>query len=126
MNRRGSTAVEFAVVLPVLLMFVLGLIDFGRLLWSNATLAHAVAEASRCGAVNTSVCGTTALIQSYAAAQAWGLALTSAAFTVTTPTCGVQVNGTMTFTFFIPWLYGSAPFGAANTLTLNALACNPT
>lgn len=125
-DHRGSTVVEFAIVLPVLLMFLLGLIDCGRLLWSNATLAHAVATASRCAVVNTAACGTTTAIQSYAAATAWGLALSSSAFTVTKPTCGIQVAGTMTFTFFIPWLYGSAPYGSSNAMTLNSVACYPT
>jgi Flp pilus assembly protein TadG len=119
----GAGAVEFALVLPAFLMFVLGLVDCGRLLWTNGTLAHAVAEASRCAVVNTSICGTAAAVQAYAVTQAWGLGLTSSAFTVATAACGTQVNGTLDFTFFIPWLFGSAPFGSGNAMTLNAMAC---
>lgn len=122
---RGATAVEFAIVLPVLMMFVLGLIDCGRLLWSYTTLAHAVEAATRCAAVNAVTCGTAAAIETYAASQAWGLGLTSAAFTVTAATCGTQVNGTFAFTFVIPWFYGTAPFGASNAMTLTAMACDP-
>jgi Flp pilus assembly protein TadG len=33
-DRSGSTAAEFAMVLPVLLMFLIGIIDVGRLLWT--------------------------------------------------------------------------------------------
>ena len=46
-------------------------------------------------------------------------------FTVTSPTpaCGQQVNGTLTFTFIIPWFYGTEPVG--NAMTLNATACYP-
>jgi Flp pilus assembly protein TadG len=120
---RGSGAVEFAVVLPAFLMFALGLVDCGRLLWTNGTLAHSVAAASRCAIVNTSSCGTTAAVQAYAATQAWGLGLTSSAYTVVTAACGAQVTGTLTFTFIIPWFFGSAPFGSGNAMTLNAVAC---
>jgi len=119
----GSEAVEFALVLPAFLIFVLGLVDCGRLLWTNGTLAHAVESASRCAVVNTSICGTTATVQAYAVTQAWGLGLTSSAFTVVTTTCGTRVNGTVNFTFFIPWFFGSSPVGSGNAMILNAMAC---
>jgi Flp pilus assembly protein TadG len=122
---RGSEAIEFALVLPVFLMFVLGIADCARLIWTNTTLAQATAVAARCGAINTSLCGTSSLVASYAAAQAVGLGLTSAAFTVSTQACGTQVAGTMTYQFFIPWFYGASPFGASNQLTLHAVSCYP-
>jgi Flp pilus assembly protein TadG len=123
---RGSIAVEYAIVLPALLMFLLGLVDAGRLFWSYTTLSRSVAAASRCAAVDTINCRTAAAVQSYAAVQAWGLGLASSAFTVTTAACGTQVQGTMVFGFVTPWFYVAAPFGASNTLTLSAAACYPT
>lgn len=33
-NRRGATAAEFALVLPIVLMFLLGMIDIGRFMWT--------------------------------------------------------------------------------------------
>jgi Flp pilus assembly protein TadG len=125
-DTNGAEAIEMAIVLPALLMFFLGIVDCGRLLWSNATLAHAVEAASRCAVVNTATCGTNANIEAYAVTQAWSLGLAPSAFTVTTPACGTQVNGTMTFKFVIPWFYGTSPFGAGNSMTLTATACYPT
>jgi Flp pilus assembly protein TadG len=124
--RVGSVAVEYAIVLPALLMFLLGLVDAGRLLWTNTTLARAVAAASRCAAVNPIDCGTASAVQSYAAGQAWGLGLAASAFTVSVATCGMRVHGTVAFGFVTPWFYIAAPFGASNTLTLSATACYPT
>ena len=123
----GSIAVEYAIVLPALLMFLLGLVDAGRLFWSYTTLSRSVAAASRCAAVDTNNCPTASAVQSYAAGQAWGLN-PSPAFTVTTAAAcgGTQVQGTTVFQFFTPWFYGAAPFGAGNTLTLSATACYPT
>ena len=124
---RGSIAVEYAIVLPALLMFLLGLVDAGRLFWSYTTLSRSVAAASRCAAVDTINCGTGTAVQSYAAGQAWGLPPASLVFIVGGAACGgTQVQGSMVFQFFIPWFYGVAPFGAGNTLTLSATACYPT
>jgi len=125
-SRRGSTAVEYAIVLPALLMFILGLLDSGRLLWAYTALSRSVEAAARCASINTTICGSTSAIQSYAVGQAWGLPVSSSAYSVTTPACGVQVAGTLSFSFTIPWFYGTAPFGSANAITLNAVACYPT
>ncbi len=45
-------AVEYGIILPVLLMLMLGIIDTGRLIWTQTTLDRAVEAAARCGAVN--------------------------------------------------------------------------
>ena len=47
----GSVAIEYGLILPVLLLFTFGLIDAGRLLWTNITLTRATEVAARCGAV---------------------------------------------------------------------------
>jgi Flp pilus assembly protein TadG len=123
---RGGAAVEYALILPALLIFILGLMDCGRLLWTYTTLAHSVEAASRCAVVNTSTCSSIATIQSYAASQAWGLGLGSSAFTVTAATCGTQVVGALSFKFVIPWFYGAAPFGSSNAMPVSVMACYPT
>jgi Flp pilus assembly protein TadG len=125
-SRDGAVAVEYGLILPVLLLLVLGIADTGRLLWSYATLAHAVDAAARCGAIGASGCTTAAQIQSYAATQAYGLTISAASFSATAASCGVQVSGALPFTFIIPWLGSAQPFGASNTITVSATACYPT
>jgi Flp pilus assembly protein TadG len=122
-HRGGNVAVEYGLVLPVLLLFVLGIMDTGRLLWTYTTLYRAVEDAARCGAVNKTVCGTSALVQSYAVTAAWGVPVTSSAFTVATATCGMQVSATYAFTSIIPWF--AATTAPSSTLTLNTTACYP-
>src|SRR5450631_3737167 len=123
-HRDGTVAIEFGILLPLLLLFTFGIIDFGRVLWTNTTLTRATQAAARCGALNaTTTCPDVA---AYAVSQAWGINdITSAAFTVTTTTCGLQVSATYNFQFIIPWFpqFGSsAPLG---TQTLTAIACYP-
>lgn len=43
-NERGTAAVEFAVVLPVLLIVILSLIDFGRYLYVRVSITNASVE----------------------------------------------------------------------------------
>ncbi|HEY3557484.1 MAG TPA: TadE family protein [Kribbella sp.] len=44
---RGATAVEFALLLPLLLLIVMGIIDFGRLLNAQESLIQAAREGAR-------------------------------------------------------------------------------
>ena len=48
---RGAAAVEFALLLPVLLLLVFGLIDFGRGLNAQVTLTQAAREGARADAL---------------------------------------------------------------------------
>ena len=51
---RGATAVEFALVLPLLLLLVFGIIDFGRALNAQITLTQAAREGARLEALGDS------------------------------------------------------------------------
>jgi Flp pilus assembly protein TadG len=134
--QRGSVAVQSAFVLPVLVLFVLGIMDTGRLLWTFATLHRASEAAARCGAIPATGtdpatgkaydCTTSSGTQNYAVLQAWGLTTTASVFTVSTPACGNQVAASYNFTFVIPWFYIVPPLGPSNSITLTATACYPT
>ena len=66
-NQRGAAAVEFGLVLPVLLMILLGIIDYGWVFFSQLQMTNAVREGARRGVVQdtpaaaTGVSYTTAL-----------------------------------------------------------------
>ena len=46
-SRRGISAVETALALPVLLLLLFGIFDFGRILVTHMALQHAVTEGAR-------------------------------------------------------------------------------
>lgn len=55
-DRRGSTAVEFALVAPTFLMFVFLMLDGGRMMFSKQALNQLAATTARCAAVNSTTC----------------------------------------------------------------------
>jgi Flp pilus assembly protein TadG len=134
--QRGAVAVEYAFVFPVLALFLLGIMDTGRLLWTFTTLHRASEAAARCGAIPAKGtdsasgtaydCTTPGGTQNYAVLQAWGLTTTASAFTVTTPACGNQVAASYNFTFVIPWFSWFYTVAPSNSITLTATACYPT
>jgi Flp pilus assembly protein TadG len=115
-DRRGTTAIEYAIVLPALLLFLLGIMDTGRLLWNYTTLYRAVEAAARCGTVNLTDCGTTGQIQSRAVAEAWGMSVSAGSFTVADQACGLRVSTSYSFVFTIPGF---------SAITLEPEACFP-
>ncbi len=55
---RGQTLVEFAIVIPIFMFTVLGLIDVARFVYLNSTLSQAAREATRVGSVEASYRGS--------------------------------------------------------------------
>lgn len=95
-DKRGSAAVEFAIVGPIFLSLCIGMIYVCMLLFSVGSLQYAVEEGARCASVKTLVCTSNAATQTYAANAYYGPLITPT-FTATTPACGHQVSGTATF-----------------------------
>ena len=77
---RGAAAVEFALLLPLLLLIVFGLIDFGRALDAQITLTQAAREGARLDALGSY---TTSQICTRVVTAATSLTLTCSNVTVT-------------------------------------------
>jgi len=118
-DNRGASALEFALTAPVFFLFIFGIIEFGLLLWTQIGLQHGAEMAARCATVDSTLCPNSnpGAITSYAAQQAFGLALPSQTFTYSTPACGNQVSASHAFQF--PAILNLSP------LTLTAQACFP-
>lgn len=50
---RGAAAIEFALLLPILILFIFGIIEFGRGYNAKITLTHAAREAVRVYSLDT-------------------------------------------------------------------------
>ena len=53
---RGQGLVEFALVLPVFLVILIGMVDLGRAIWANNAVANAAREAARFASVHGGSC----------------------------------------------------------------------
>jgi Flp pilus assembly protein TadG len=104
-NERGAMAVEFALITPILLLLVVGIIEFGILLVNQAMITNASREAARAGIVasNPRPSGTgtgsiTSIVSAYLTNA--GLNAGSATVTVQNLTTGVTCGATPCCTAF--------------------------
>jgi Flp pilus assembly pilin Flp len=81
-DRRGATAVEFAMVAGPLLLLLFGTIEFGRLMWLRQALEETATVGARCMGIPQPECmnggaysASTARAYILAEASAWGLAV---------------------------------------------------
>lgn len=76
---RGQTLVEFALILPVFILVLVGIFDFGRAVYGYNTISNASREAVRVGIVDQNVTAIT----NRAVQRAASLGLTASDVTVT-------------------------------------------
>jgi len=129
-DRRGVAAIEFAIVIVPLLLFMFGIIEFSRAYWAKEALQQTAVNTARCMGLglSTSGCTSTSGGQAYAVSvgNTWGLTIPTSNVTITTATtCGgvsgfVTVHITYTFKTVVPDLIA----GLFND-TLYASACFP-
>jgi Flp pilus assembly protein TadG len=120
---RGSVAVEFALVLPVLLLIVFGIVDFGRALNAQIVLTGAAREGVRLAALGYSSAAVQARVDA-AAPDLSGVTVTIAASCApgAGPTANAQVDVSYRFSFITPIgavasFLGGGSLGAPITLT---------
>jgi Flp pilus assembly protein TadG len=119
----GNTVIEFAFVGLLFIGLILGVVEVGRVLWTLNALHYGAQQAARCAAVNSTLCGTNALLQSWAAGIG-GSTLPGSAFTLTTgATCATGVTGAMVTATYQLKLY--IPYLNMNP-NLSATSCFPT
>jgi Flp pilus assembly protein TadG len=97
-GQRGAAAVEFALVLPVLLLVILGAIDWGYYFYLQQIVVNGAREAARAGSLQPTD-GAAAVSDAEAACGAY---LTSAGLTPAKATCaasaaGANVSVTLTY-----------------------------
>ena len=100
----------------MLLLFLFGIVEGGRLLWTFNALHYSVQEGARCASINKTTCGTSDQIKTFAAARS-GLGFNASLFTASVVACGNQVSAIYTMPLYIPFI--------SSSISLSARSCYP-
>src|SRR3954465_9587633 len=105
-NERGATVVEFAFIVPLLIMLVLGIAEFGRAFQVSGTLSAAAREGVRVMALSNDPAAARAAVRT--AAPALDPTVTDAQITITPASCPVAGADTttvrVTVTYPLPFI----------------------
>lgn len=104
-RERGQSLVELAIMLPILLIILLGIIDFGRVFYAYVTITNASREGARYGSMHPL---STDEINSRVKQEAAGtLTILDDDITITSDTDTITVTVETTFTTLF---FGNLPF----------------
>jgi Flp pilus assembly protein TadG len=110
-NERGAAAIEMAFALPILLVFIYGIFQFGVILQANAGMQHALGEGARYATLYPKPADN--LIVSRMSNEVFGMNIgTFATPTVTTPANTVCTNCrllSVSFSYTPDFLFFSGP-----------------
>jgi Flp pilus assembly protein TadG len=148
-DQSGASAVEFAMVMPFLIVMLVGVFEFARVEWTREALQETASAGARCMAMNSTSCAT-AVGGSYSSANTqtfientatnWGLTLTASNITLNNNnTCAgiTSTNGfstvalNYTFVSIVPSLTAMLKdnnndfLGGSSGEALTASACFP-
>lgn len=108
-SERGAAAVEFAILLPLLLMLVLGTVEFGRAYNAQITLTNAARDGVRVMAIGNDPAGAKTAAQNAAASVS--STIPTSDITLSTNTCSTGAQVTLTIKYNLATITGIAgPF----------------
>jgi Flp pilus assembly protein TadG len=124
-EERGATAVEFAMIVPLLLVLVLGIAEFGHAFQVQGTLSAAAREGARVMALQNDQAAARTAVRN--AAPTLDPAITNAQIAVTPAACPATTTGTanvrVTIDYPMPFLTDF--FGASIELSgTGVMRCN--
>jgi Flp pilus assembly protein TadG len=90
-NQKGASAVEFAILLPVLVLLLFGTVEFGLLLYNQQVITNACREGARAGIVYRSPRATDSEICAVASSYTGGHLVTFG--TANAPGCAIVRTG---------------------------------
>jgi Flp pilus assembly protein TadG len=118
-RQSGAAAVELALVLPILLVLVFGIVDFGRAYNAQISLTQAAREGARVRALGADAAATTTRVQlaaGFLPAASVSVGVGTACPANPSATDVATVTATYTFTYATP--IGALAGFAAGPLTL--------
>jgi len=109
LGERGAAAVEFALVVPMLLILVFGIIETSKAFNAQATLSAAAREGARALSQGDTLASAVSAVQT----AAGSLALSSSTITITPTTCvGITTTTTVTVTVKYHQTFASGLLGS--------------
>ncbi|WP_129689929.1 TadE/TadG family type IV pilus assembly protein [Gottfriedia acidiceleris] len=99
-SEKGQSLVEFALILPLLAMLLLGMLDFGRIFHAYLALDHAGREAARAASIGKD----DATIKSVAVNDASSIKLTTDKISISPSTRSSGSNVTITISYPVDFL----------------------
>lgn len=97
-SERGAVAVEFAILAPLLIMLLLGIMEFGRAYNVQVSLSNAAREGVRVMAISNDQTAAKTAAKNAAASLNPGLADTNFTFSPASCTSGAQMSVTIKYT----------------------------
>jgi Flp pilus assembly protein TadG len=124
-DERGATAVEFAFIVPLLLVLVLGIVEFGHAFQVQGTLSAAAREGVRLMALQNDPAAARAAVRN--AASSLNPGVTNAQIAISPASCpelnGGNTSVRLTISYPMPYLTGF--FGSSLDLTgTGVMRCN--
>jgi Flp pilus assembly pilin Flp len=95
-GNRGTTAVEFALIAPVLILLIVGIFYLCIALFVAGSMQYAVEEGARCASVKTSICPNASATIAYAQSRYFALSAPPT-FTFAAAPCGNAVSASIEY-----------------------------
>lgn len=119
LDERGAAAVEFGIILPVLMLILFGIIEFGMIMYSREVITNASREGARTGIVQATVKPTTGEIQTVVTNYLTGTGVDPNAVTITIAGAGLTAPNTLNVTVTYPYnFFAPGVLGLGNTINL--------
>jgi Flp pilus assembly protein TadG len=129
----GASAVEFAIVVPMFLLVIFGIVEFGQYLWTSSVLQQTAVQTARCMGVLQSQCASAGVYSSsnstgygQTVAAGYGLGLANSNFTLSRAASCAGVTGfsqvTVSYRFYAVVPVVTAMMGG---VPMTATACFP-
>jgi hypothetical protein len=116
----GATAVEFALVAPILFLLLFSIMEFGRAWWTKNSLQYAAERATRYAVVCAGACPGEGAIKTYAANQVYAQSVDSSTFSLPPSPPGLLC---VSYTFlYTPWFVGDLAI-LEGAMTLTGTSC---
>ena len=118
-DERGAAAVEFGIILPVLMLILFGIIEFGMIMFSREVITNASREGARAGIVQSATKPTTGQIQTVVTNYLTGTGINPATVTIAVAGAGLTAPNTLSVTVTYPYqFFAPAILGLGTSITL--------